>query len=249
MLELQSVSKRFGAFLAIDDVSLAVRRGEKHAIIGPNGAGKTTLFNLITGQVAPSAGRVLFEGRDVSGAAPHDLVRLGMGRSFQRINIFPRLSVFENVQAARIAHHRRQFALLTPAAGLYRDETQQILETVDLAAEARVSAGHLSYGKQKQIELAVALALEPRLLLLDEPTAGMSPAETHDAIALIGRIAETRGLTLLFTEHDMAVVFSIADRISVLHQGALIASGSPEAVRLDRDVQRVYLGEAAGGAA
>jgi branched-chain amino acid transport system ATP-binding protein len=243
MLELHDLSKRFAGFLAVDSVNLRVEAQHRHAIIGPNGAGKTTLFNLVTGSIAPSAGRVVFEGQDVTGLRPHQLVRLGMGRSFQRINIYPRLSVFDNVQVARLAHHGRALSLFAPSRKLYRDETMEILDLVHLAAEAEVIAGELSYGRQKQIELAVALALEPRLLLLDEPTAGMSPPETRDAVRLIGRIAQARRLTLLFTEHDMDVVFEMADVITVLHHGRVIASGPPEEVRSDRDVQRIYLGE------
>jgi branched-chain amino acid transport system ATP-binding protein len=243
MLELHDLSKRFGGFLAVDNVNLRVEAQNRHAIIGPNGAGKTTLFNLITGSIPASAGRVLLDGEDVTGLRPHRLVKLGMGRSFQRINIYPRLSVYENVQVARLAHHGRALSLFAPSRDLYRDETTEILELVDLDEEADVVAGELSYGRQKQIELAVALALEPRLLLLDEPTAGMSPVETREAVALIGRIALARRLTLLFTEHDMDVVFKMADVITVLHHGQAIASGAPEEVRSDRDVQRIYLGE------
>jgi branched-chain amino acid transport system ATP-binding protein len=186
---------------------------------------------------------VIFKERDVTGIAPHDLCRLGMGRSFQRTNIFPRLTVYENVQAAFVCHRGRGWNLFTPVERLYRPETEALLEAVGLHDKAQETSGFLSHGNQKQLELGITLALEPEILLLDEPTAGMSATETRESIRLIERIAADRGLTLLFTEHDMAVVFSIAHRITVLHQGRVIADGPPAEVRRDPDVQRVYLGE------
>ena len=171
---------------------------------------------------------------------------MGIARSFQRINIYPRLTVFENVQVALIAHEGQQWNLFRPGRSLHREGTQELLELVGLAPEALETAGELSYGKQKQLELAIALASQPRLLLLDEPTAGMSPQETAETIASVRDIVKARGLTLLFTEHDMAVVFGIAERISVLHHGEIIASGKPDAVRNDPEVRRVYLGEHGG---
>jgi branched-chain amino acid transport system ATP-binding protein len=186
---------------------------------------------------------VEFEGAELVGRAPERIVRLGIARSFQRINIYPRLSVFENVQVALIVHARQHWNLFTPGRSLHRGETADLLRLVGLDEEAREVAGELSYGKQKQLELAIALAAKPRLLLLDEPTAGMSPQETAETIALIRDIVRARGLTLLFTEHDMSVVFGIAERISVLHHGEIIASGTPDAVRNDPEVKRVYLGE------
>ena len=243
MLEVRDVTKSFDGFLAVSGVSFTVPQGSISAIIGPNGAGKTTLFNLITGHLRPTEGRVVFKGRDVTGIAPHDLCRLGMGRSFQRTNIFPKLTVFENVQAAFVSHRGRGWNLLAPVERLYRDETAALLDAVGLLDRAGEVSGYLSHGAQKQLELGIALALEPEILLLDEPTAGMSATETHEAIALIERMARERHLTLLFTEHDMAVVFSIAHRITVLHQGKVIADGAPEDVRRDPEVRRVYLGE------
>ena len=243
MLDVRAVSKSFDGFRAVSGVSLIVPQGSISAIIGPNGAGKTTLFNLITGHLRPTEGRVVFKGRDVTGIAPHDLCRLGMGRSFQRTNIFPRLTVFENVQAAFVSHRGRGWNLLTPVERLYRAETEALLEAVGLRDQAGEVSGFLSHGGQKQLELGIALALEPEILLLDEPTAGMSATETHEAIALIERMARERHLTLLFTEHDMEVVFSISHRITVLHQGKVIADGAPEDVRRDPEVRRVYLGE------
>ena len=243
MLEVQNLRKSFGGFLAVGGVSFTVPAGSISAIIGPNGAGKTTLFNLITGHIEPDAGHVIFKERDVTGIAPHDLCRIGMGRSFQRTNIFPRLTVYENVQAAFLSHRGRGWNLLTPVDTLYRQDSLDLLASVGLADKADEISGFLSHGNQKQLELGLALALEPEILLLDEPTAGMSASETRESIRLIERIARDRNLTLLFTEHDMKVVFSIAQRITVLHQGRVIADGVPDEVRRDPHVRRVYLGE------
>ncbi len=243
MLELQGLHKSFGGFAAIAGVSLAVEERKVTAIIGPNGAGKSTLFNLVTGHLRPTSGRVLLGGRDVTGQAPYHLCRKGMGRSFQRANIFSRLTVFENVQAALLSHGERGWDLWSRRHELYRAETEEVLESVGLADKAEAPSASLSYGNQKQLELGIALASKPKLLRLDEPTAGMSSGETAETIALIQRIVVERGLTLLFTEHDMSVVFSIAQKIAVLHQGRLIAEGRPDEVRANADVRRVYLGE------
>jgi branched-chain amino acid transport system ATP-binding protein len=247
MLKIAGLTKSFAGFVATRDIGFALEAGETHAVIGPNGAGKTTFFNLITGHLRPDHGRVVFEGRELIGLPPHRIVRLGIARSFQRINIYPRLSVFENVQVALIAHEGQHWNIFSPGRSLHREETADLLKLVGLEREADEIAGELSYGKQKQLELAIALASKPRLLLLDEPTAGMSPQETGEAIALVRDIVKARGLTLLFTEHDMSVVFGIAERISVLHHGEIIATGLPDAVRNDPEVKRVYLGEHAHG--
>jgi len=243
MLEVRGLHRSFGGVAAIDGVSLAVAGREILAIIGPNGAGKSTLFNLITGHLRPDSGSVRLGGRDVTGMAPHRLCALGVARSFQRTNIFPRLSVFENVQAALIAHRRRGRDLWSRAGGLFKDEAEGLLRDVNLLGQADMAGGALSHGNQKQLELGIALAGNPEILLLDEPTAGMSAAETRDSMALLRRIADERGLTLLFTEHDMEVVFSTAHRIAVLHQGRVIAEGPPAAIRGDPEVRRVYLGD------
>jgi branched-chain amino acid transport system ATP-binding protein len=242
MLEISELSKSFGGFRAVSGVSLTVDTKQIAAVIGPNGAGKSTLFNLITGHLRPTGGSVRLDGRDITGAPPYRICRLGIGRSFQRTNIFPQLTVFENLQAAFIVHHGRGGNFWIRAEGLYRDETTALLGSIGLAGQEDAVAGTLSYGNQKQLELGLALASEPAVLLLDEPTAGMSAAETHETIRLLQRIANERGLTLLFTEHDMEVVFSIAQKIAVLHQGRIIAEGKPEDVRADAEVKRVYLG-------
>lgn len=242
MLAMQGLVKSFAGFHAIDGVDLDIESGARHAVIGPNGAGKTTLFNLVTGHLIPTSGKVTFEDEAITGLEPHRIVNLGIARSFQRVNVFPRLTVFENVQTARLVHAGLHFQLFGDGRSLCRDETRADLKQTGLESDADTLAGLLSYGKQKQLEMAIALASEPRLLLLDEPTAGMSPQETADIIALIGHITSERKLTLLFTEHDMDVVFRISDRITVLHHGTILASGQPEEVRNNSEVQRIYLG-------
>jgi branched-chain amino acid transport system ATP-binding protein len=243
VLEVAGLSKSFAGFRAVSEVTFDVATQQIVAVIGPNGAGKSTLFNLITGHLRPDSGRVRLDGRDITGAAPHRICAMGIGRSFQRTNIFAQLTVFENLQAAILMHRGRGRDFWSRAAALYRDETEALLVSVGLADVADAVAGTLSYGNQKQIELGLALASDPALLLLDEPTAGMSATETHDSIRLIERIAGERALTLLFTEHDMEVVFGIAQKIAVLHQGRLIAEGAPDEVRGDPEVRRIYLGE------
>jgi branched-chain amino acid transport system ATP-binding protein len=243
VLEVRGLSKSFGGFRAVSDVDLAVSEGEIAAVIGPNGAGKSTLFNLITGHLQPTAGRVLVNGRDVTGVAPYKICGIGIGRSFQRTNIFPKLTVLENVRAALLAHRGKGPNFWSRANQLCHSEAEMLLASIGLAGRARATSGTLSYGNQKQLELGIALASDPNILLLDEPTAGMSASETHETIALIERIARERRLTMLFTEHDMAVVFSIAQKISVMHQGRVIAHGDPATVRADAQVRRVYLGD------
>ena len=243
MLEVRGLGKSFSGFRAVSDVDLTVETGQIAAVIGPNGAGKSTLFNLITGHLRPDSGSVRLDGRDITGAAPHKIVRMGVGRSFQRTNIFSKLTVFENLQAAFLVDRGRGRDFWSKASALYRDETTSLLSSIGLVEQRDTIAGTLSYGNQKQLELGLALASDPALLLLDEPTAGMSATETHDTIRLIERIAGERSLTLLFTEHDMDVVFQIAQKIAVLHQGRVIADGAPEEVRADPEVRRVYLGE------
>ena len=242
VLETRALNKHFGGVQAVRSVDLAIPRGDLRAIIGPNGAGKTTLFNLITGDIRHDSGLVSFSGEEISDLPPHEVCRRGISRTFQITSVFRRLTVLENVQTALLSHHRRHYNLFARAARLYRDGALALLERVGLAAQAPKPSGILSHGDQRRLELAIALASEPRLLMLDEPTAGMAPRERHQLMALVARIAADTGLTVLFTEHDMDVVFAVAQRITVLHQGAVLAEGKPLEVRANPEVQRVYLG-------
>jgi len=243
ILGVEKVKKSFDGFVAINGVSFSIPKGEICSLIGPNGAGKTTLFNLITGHLPSDEGKLTFKDLDITGRPPHQICRLGVGRSFQRTNIFPRLTVFQNIQAAVLAHRGKSFTFFRPVDSFFQEETGEILERVGLGEYAQMVSGSLSYGFQKQQELGIALASEPELLLLDEPTAGMSVQETHQTMEMIAKITREKGLTLLFTEHDMEVVFSISQRIMVLYQGRLIAEGMPGEVRNNPEVQKVYLGE------
>jgi branched-chain amino acid transport system ATP-binding protein len=245
VLQLEGLRKHFGGVQAVNGVDLAVAPGDLRAIIGPNGAGKTTLFNLITGDLAHDSGTIRFAGEKISGLPPHRLYRRGMARTFQITSIFRRLTALENVQTAFLAHHRRHYNIFAAARWIYRDEALGMLERVGLREQALKPSGILSHGDQRRLELAIALASAPRLLLLDEPTAGMAPRERHEIMALVAKIAQETGLTIVFTEHDMDVVFAVARRITVLHQGAVLAEGPPAEVRANADVQRVYLGQPA----
>ena len=242
ILRTHGVSKRFGGVRAVNAVDLSVPYGDVRAIIGPNGAGKTTLFNLLSGDLSHDTGDIYFAGEVVNGVPPHLLCRRGMGRTFQITSVFRRLTAFENVQTALLTHHRRHFNLVARAQRLYRAEALDLLHRVGLHDQAGKPSGMLAHGDQRRLELAIALASAPRLLLLDEPTAGMAPQERHEIMALVGRIAAETGLTVVFTEHDMDVVFAVARRITVLHQGAVLAEDVPAAVRSNAEVQRVYLG-------
>jgi len=244
ILEVVDIRRAFGGVHAVDGVSFALAPGEIRALIGPNGAGKSTFFNMLTGQLRADAGEVRWRGRRITGLPPHAIWRLGISRTFQITATFATLSALENVQVARLSYARRSRGLLTPAARLEVAPSRALLEQVGLLEQAERPAGVLAYGDLKKLELALALANDPALLLLDEPTAGMAPGERGALMALTARIARERGLTVLFTEHDMDVVFAVAERIMVLHQGRVIADGPPASVRGDREVQAVYLGEA-----
>jgi branched-chain amino acid transport system ATP-binding protein len=243
LLRTEELSRSYGSLLAVDRVSLAVNEGELRSIIGPNGAGKTTFFKLISGEVAPSAGRIWFRGRDVTGLPQHAVARLGIAKSYQLTNVFPHLSVFENVRVAAQGH-RRSFNFWARAADLgdARDRACALLETAGLGPKADLLAAHLSHGEKRHLELAIALAADPVLLLLDEPTAGMSPEETEETMVLIRELAAAR--TIVLVEHKMKLVMKISDRITVLHQGQVLADGTPEAIRANDLVQRTYLGAA-----
>jgi len=241
-LQTQGITKDFGKLRAVNRVSLDVRQGDVHAIIGPNGAGKTTYFNLITGYHRADSGKVLFKGEDITGLPSYKRCKLGITRSFQKTSIFPQLSVYESVLMALLSHRRVTLNAFAPANKFFKDAVWHILEDIGLSDQAQISGDSISHGDKKRLELAITLGTEPELLLLDEPTCGMSPEETESTMVLIKKLAEERGLTILFTEHDMSVVFGIAKRISVLHQGTLIADGSPQEVRASEEVQKVYLG-------
>jgi branched-chain amino acid transport system ATP-binding protein len=242
ILEVAGLSKSFGGVEAVREVSFRVAPGELLAMIGPNGAGKTTCFNMLNGQLAPDAGSVRLQGHDIVGLAPRAVWRLGVGRTFQITATFASMTVRENVQVALLSHHRRLGRWWRPAAGLHRDEAERLLGRVDMLGQADRACSILAYGDLKRVELAVALANEPRLLLMDEPTAGMAPRERVALMALAAEIVRERRIAVLFTEHDMDVVFAHADRVIVLDRGQLIAEGKPADVRANREVQQVYLG-------
>ena len=246
VLEAQDLHKSFGGVRAVGGVSFAVARGEMLAMIGPNGAGKSTCFNLIGGQLRPDAGRVLLDGHDITGQPPRRLACLGVGRTFQVTATFASMTVRENVQVALQAHHRRTWRCWRAASGEFSDPAQSLLAQVDMDDQSGRAAGVLAYGDLKRLELAIALACDPRLLLMDEPTAGMAPAERTALMALVRRLVHGRGLAVLFTEHDMDVVFGIADRILVLNRGIPIAEGDAAAIRADARVREVYLGTTSG---
>jgi len=245
ILRIEGLAKRFGGLEALGGVDLSVARGDFRAIIGPNGAGKSTFFNTMTGLLRPDAGRVIFEGRDVTGEPPHRLARRGVGRTFQITSVFQDLNALENVQVSLLAHARRNWSVWPAASAMHAGRARELLALVGLAASAGRLAGTLAHGDQKRLELAIALAGEPRLLLLDEPTAGMAAQERLESIRLVHRVARELGVSCVFTEHDMAVVFAVASHITVLHQGRVLAEGTPAEVRARREVQQVYLGEAA----
>jgi len=245
LLDVRGLRKSFGGLRAVDGVDLALPRGEIRALIGPNGAGKTTLFNMLTGQLRADGGEVRFKGERLTRLPPYAVWRRGVSRTFQLTATFASLSALENVQVARLSHRRKTYSLLTRATRLEVEESRRLLAQVGLDEQVGRLAGVLAYGDLKRLELAVALANGPELLLLDEPTSGMAPAERGALMALIAELARERDLTVLFTEHDMDVVFAISDRIMVLHQGRVIAEGKPAEVRANAEVQRVYLGDEA----
>ena len=245
ILSVQGLRKSFGGVQAVADVSFDVAPGEMLALIGPNGAGKSTCFNMLNGQIRPDAGTIRLGPRDITGLPPRRVARQGVGRTFQITATFASMTVRENVQLALLAHHRGIWHFLRPLAAQYRVEADTLLERLDMLPQADRAAGILAYGDLKRLELAVALAGQPRLLLMDEPTAGMAPAERVALMRLARDLATTTGLAILFTEHDMDVVFGTADRILVLNRGELIAAGDADAIRANPAVRAVYLGSGA----
>jgi len=243
MLELKNVSKRFGGVIATDEVTLEVKRGEVHALIGPNGAGKTTLIGQISGSLGSDGGAILFEGRDITHAAQHDRVRSGLARSHQITSMFKRFTVLDNLALAVQARSGSSFSFWRPVSAevLLFDEARTIAGEIGLAGREAVLAATLAHGEQRALEVGLALATRPRLVLLDEPMAGMGPEESENMIALLSRIRAR--VTVLLVEHDMDAVFRLADRISVLVSGRVIASGAPAAIRAHPEVRKAYLGE------
>jgi branched-chain amino acid transport system ATP-binding protein len=242
ILRIDHLSKSFGSLAVTDDVSLVVAPGERHVIIGPNGAGKTSLINQIGGQLQPSSGRILLRERDITGASPARISRMGVARTFQRNNLFQNLDVVENIRLALEVRRGNPLNFFTPAGGdnVLSDRARGLMAQVHLDGDGARLARNLSYGEQRQLEIAVALAGEPELLLLDEPTSGMSPTETVRMIELIGTLP--RMLSILMIEHDMKVVFSVADRVTVLYYGKVLATGTPTEIQANGRVREVYLG-------
>lgn len=243
ILEIKGIKKAFGGVMAVAGINLEVQDGHIHSIIGPNGAGKTTLFNLITGYYPCDEGQVFFKGQDITGLATQKIVKMGMGRSFQVTNIFPKLSVFENIQATILYRGGKGLNLFSDVRKLVLEETEELLSMVELIEHATEMAGVLSAGDRKRLELGIVLATNPDLLLLDEPTCGMSPGETTNTIELIKKIALEKSLTVLFTEHKMDMVFSISSKITVMNFGTIIAAGKPEDIKSNEKVQKIYFGE------
>jgi branched-chain amino acid transport system ATP-binding protein len=243
ILVARNLRKDFGGIRAVADVSFTLSPGEVLALIGPNGAGKSTCFALLNGQVRPDGGQVLLGGAEITGLPPRRVARLGVGRSFQIAATFASMTIRENVQVALLSHHRQQWRFLARAASLCRGEADALLAQIGLSDQAEWACGSLAYGDVKRLELALALASQPRLLLMDEPAAGMAPDERQVLMSLVRHLSRERGCAVLFTEHDMDVVFRAADRILVMDRGALIAEGDPASIRADPRVRSAYLGE------
>jgi len=242
LLETQNLTKSFGALTAVNGVSLAVEAGRLHSIIGPNGAGKTTLFNLLTGSFAPTSGKVFLDQKEITGTPAHRIAHLGLARSFQRTNVFPAFSLLDNVWVATYATGAWEGLIYRKAHDYAEvmEKAQKALDDVGLGAKARQTAREISHGEQRQLELAIALAAAPRVLLLDEPAAGLSPEETRRMVDLV-RVLK-RSYTIVLIEHKMDIIMSVSDRISVMHFGSLIAEGTPAEIQRNADVRRAYLG-------
>ncbi len=242
LLTVDNISKSFGGNKAVNGVSFDLPPGQLLALLGPNGAGKSTCFNILNGQYRPETGSIRFDGHDIAGMKPRDIWRLGVGRTFQISATFSSMTVLENVQMALMSRQRKLFGLWRPAASYFADEAMALLEQVGMAAQAQRPCGVLAYGDVKRVELAIALANRPRLLLMDEPTAGMAPKERNELMALTKRLVLEKNMSVLFTEHSMDVVFAFADRMIVLARGQLIAEGDGETIRNHPKVQEVYFG-------
>ena len=246
ILQISKLTKRFGGVAAVSDVSLQVFPQETLAIIGPNGAGKTTFYNMLSGRMHPTAGTIMFQGADITGLPAHRISRMGVSRSFQINNIFNEMTVRENVEVALTAYHgdSRRWVNIASRNKPVQQEADALLERLSLTEIATKRAGFISYGDKRLVEIAVVLATRPQLVLLDEPTAGMTPDETHRVTALVKSLAATGDYTFLITEHDMGVVFDVADRILVMHRGQSLVLGTPQEVKAHPEVRRAYLGDA-----
>ncbi len=243
ILEVTGLHKHFGGLHVTCDVNFAMEEGEQSAIIGPNGAGKSTFMNLLTGYHRPDAGKVVFAGEEITGLPPHKVARRGISRAFQVSSIFGKMTVGENVRAAVHAQMRATFRLFAPARSLGNEETGRVLDLCGMRGKRELMAGELAQGDKKRLELAIALAGKPRLLFLDEPTAGMSIEEARSTMELVDRLNRELGLTVLFTEHDMGIVFHHARKLTLMHRGEIVVQGTPEEVRANAIAQKVYLGE------
>lgn len=245
VLEIRGLVKNFGKLVAVDRVDLDFQEGEFTSIIGPNGAGKTTLFNLVTGKFSPSSGTIVFNGKDITGLTPYQISRIGIARIFQITNLFPELSVYENIKVSVLARRKETSKMFTLSKNRSEAdmETERILEIVGLTKQKDPLCGSLSHGDQRLVEVGVALAMDPVLLLLDEPTAGMGPEETDRMVQFVRALTERQKVTICLVEHDMSVVFSVSERIVVMHQGGVIADGRPDEIRANEKVREAYLGE------
>ena len=242
-LEINNLRLSFGNVHATNGVDLKIGRNELTAVIGPNGAGKTTLFNIISGFYPPDQGSIRFNGKQIDGMQSHLIARMGIARSFQITNIFSTLTVFENIQVACQVARNKHLNIFSPFRNLLRGKVENILETIGLKDKADVIAGYLSHGDQRTLEIGISLASDPELLLLDEPTSGMSSWETNLVTDLVENISQKIGMTIMFVEHDMKVAFSVAKKVIVMHQGRVFAQGTPEEIRNNDDVRKIYLGE------
>jgi branched-chain amino acid transport system ATP-binding protein len=245
VLEIRGLVKNFGKLAAVDRVDLDFQEGEFTSIIGPNGAGKTTLFNLVTGKLSPSSGTIMFNGKDITGLTPYQISRIGISRIFQITNLFPELSVYENIKVSVLAKRKETSKMFTLSKKRSEAdvEAERILETIGLTEKKESLCDSLSHGDQRLVEVGVALAIDPILLLLDEPTGGMGPEETDMMVQFIRALQEKQKVTILLVEHDMSVVFSVSERIVVMHQGAVIADDRPDEIRRNEKVREAYLGE------
>jgi branched-chain amino acid transport system ATP-binding protein len=243
LLQVTDLFKDFSGLKVLFGIDLKLEQGERHAVIGPNGAGKSTLFNVITGKYVPSRGRITFKGQDITGLAPHKIARLGLARSFQVTNIFRAMTVFDNVRNAVLSRNGKRYSIFPTLARMrtISEETERILDLIELLDRKDELAGELAHGHQRALEIGLTIAMDPALILLDEPTAGMSSTESRETVKLIEKVTE--GKTLLIVEHDMDVVFSIANGITVIYYGQVLAAGPPEAIRNDQQVKDAYLGE------